>query len=83
MKGHIRTGGLLNPIVAKESGLVVGERRISHVFVLDDKHPETQMVMGELQSRGFPTIGMLKNGQMMNYEGPRDASSMMDTMMSE
>ena len=66
----------------KDSGMLEEVAKKIPVFVLDDKHPETPVVMGELQSNGFPTIGLLKDGKLTNYEGPRDASSLMDAMMS-
>ncbi len=51
------------------------------VIVMDDKHPEAQMVMQELQSQGFPTLGMVKDGKMMKYDGPRDAAAMKQAFM--
>ena len=35
MKGKIHTDGLLSPIIAKENGLIIEGRRVSHVFALD------------------------------------------------
>jgi len=67
----------------KESGELENVGKKIQVLVLDDKHPETPIVMNELKSQGFPTIGMLKNGTLRNYDGPRDASSIMDAMMSQ
>lgn len=35
MKGHLHTDDLLRPIVARDGGLRVGPRRLTHVFVMD------------------------------------------------
>jgi len=65
----------------KSSGMLEDMARDVPVIVMDDKHPEAQKVMQELQSQGFPTLGMVKNGKMMKYDGPRDAAAMKQAFM--
>ena len=65
----------------KESGMLEDLARDVPVIVMDDKHPEAQMVMQELQSQGFPTLGMIKDGKMTKYDGPREASAMKQAFM--
>lgn len=65
----------------KASGMLEDLARDVPVIVMDDKHPEAQMVMQELQSQGFPTLGMVKDGKMMKYDGPREASAMRQAFM--
>ena len=48
------------------------------VFELDDKHPETDGIMKQLGSGGFPTIAIVKDKKMHNYNGSRTASAIMD-----
>lgn len=66
----------------KESGTLEEVSKDIPVIVLDDKHPESQDVMKQLKSQGFPTLGMIKGGKMVKYEGGRDASSMKAAFMA-
>jgi thiol:disulfide interchange protein len=65
----------------KSSGMLQDLASDIPVFVMDDKHPEAQMVMKELQSQGFPTLGMVKDGKMTKYDGAREASAMRQAFM--
>jgi thiol-disulfide isomerase/thioredoxin len=66
----------------KESGTLEVLSKDVPVRVLDDKHPDTSSLMKELKSQGFPTIGMMKSGKLMNYEGPREADSIKQSFMN-
>lgn len=65
----------------KASGMLEELARDVPVIVMDDKHPQAQMVMQQLSSQGFPTLGMIKDGKMMKYDGPRDANTMKQAFM--
>ena len=65
----------------KESGALETLSKDVPVRILDDKHPETPMIMKEIESGGFPTVAMMKDGKLTKYEGPRDAESMKQAFM--
>ena len=65
----------------KESGDLEVLSKDVPVRIFDDKHPEAQTIMQEVKSQGFPTIALMKNGKLSNYEGPREADSIRAAFM--
>ena len=64
----------------KESGLLKDIAKEYHVLVLNDKHPQTNFMMGAANSEGFPTLLIFHKGQIKKYDGPRDTMSVRSAM---
>lgn len=64
----------------KSSGILVKIAKKYPVIVIDDKHPQTQDVMNILQAEGFPSLGVIFQGNLLPYRGPRDIQYLMQTL---
>jgi thiol-disulfide isomerase/thioredoxin len=65
-------------ITLKSSREIKNLKNKMPVLELDDKHPETKGLMDQVDSRGYPTIVVVKNNKLNKYTGARTASSIFD-----
>jgi thiol-disulfide isomerase/thioredoxin len=64
----------------KNSGVLRDISKKYKVFELTDKHPQSKILMQNLQAGGFPTLAIYVNGKMMPYKGPRDYDNISKAM---
>jgi thiol:disulfide interchange protein len=63
----------------KESGTLADVAKQVNVITLDDQHPQTQSLMQNIGSKGFPTL-ILYNKGMKLYDGNRDSNSILSQL---